>query len=107
MSTVDTLARLLAAGGAARWSPPRGPLIVMYHGVGGDDGVTPGALAAQLDALRARRRILPLREAVALLGRPEAHDVAAVTFDDGYRDFAALAVPLLRERGVHATVFVP
>jgi peptidoglycan/xylan/chitin deacetylase (PgdA/CDA1 family) len=33
--------------------------------------------------------------------------VAAITFDDGYRDFAELAVPALRARGLHATVFVP
>jgi peptidoglycan/xylan/chitin deacetylase (PgdA/CDA1 family) len=30
-----------------------------------------------------------------------------LTFDDAYRDFATLAWPLLRERGLPATVFIP
>lgn len=107
MGTVDAIARVVAACGVVRAIPSTGPLVVMYHGVGGVDGVGPEALGEQLDALRTRRRVLPLREAVALLGRPEARDVAAVTFDDGYRDFAELAVPRLREREIHATVFVP
>jgi peptidoglycan/xylan/chitin deacetylase (PgdA/CDA1 family) len=107
VSLVDAIARGLAAGGVARWVAPRGPLVVMYHGVGGSDGVPTEALRAQLEALKARRRVVPLREAAALLGRPEAHDVAAVTFDDGYLDFAELAAPVLRGCHVHATVFVP
>jgi peptidoglycan/xylan/chitin deacetylase (PgdA/CDA1 family) len=79
----------------------------MYHGIGGDDGIPTRSLELQLTALRARRKIVPLAEAVQLLGRPEASSVAAITFDDGYRDFGELAVPILSKLQLHATVFVP
>lgn len=79
----------------------------MYHGVGGSDGVPVGLLEEQLQALRARRRVVPLADAAQMLGRPDGCDLAAITFDDGYRDFVELAVPVLHEHGLHATVFVP
>jgi peptidoglycan/xylan/chitin deacetylase (PgdA/CDA1 family) len=101
MGTAATVA------GLHRWRPQPGPLIVMYHGVGGPDGISVKALEQQLIALRARRRIAPLAEVVRSLERPEATGLAAITFDDGYRDFAELAVPVLRELGLHATLFVP
>jgi peptidoglycan/xylan/chitin deacetylase (PgdA/CDA1 family) len=107
VGTVDAIAEALAASGVLRWMPAAGPLIVTYHGVGGADGIGPEALAAQLDALLARRKVVPLACAVELLGRPEACAVAAVTFDDGYRDFAELALPVLQRRAIPATLFVP
>ena len=88
-------------------STPSGPLIVMYHGVGGSDAVSLESLERQLVALKTRRRVVPLVEAVRLLGRPEASGLAAITFDDGYRDFAELAVPALSALQLHATLFVP
>jgi peptidoglycan/xylan/chitin deacetylase (PgdA/CDA1 family) len=91
----------------SRMAPARGPLIVMYHGIGGPDGVPLERFEEQIDALSGLRRIVPLSEAVAALGTPAAHRLAAITFDDGYRDFAELAVPVLVRRGLHATVFVP
>lgn len=84
-----------------------GPLILMYHGLGGSDGVHPGEFVGQIEALAERRRVVPLAEAAASLGRPEAAELAVITFDDGYVDFAELAVPALMARGLHATVFVP
>lgn len=107
MSWVDAAAAALDAFGLARLRGPRGPAIVMYHGIGGEDGVDPGAFAEHLSLLSSLRRVVPLEEAVSLLGRPEASEVAAITFDDGYRDFATLALPRLAERGLHATLFVP
>jgi peptidoglycan/xylan/chitin deacetylase (PgdA/CDA1 family) len=79
----------------------------MYHGLGGADGVSPEAFSAQLGLLRARRRIVPLSQAVTALGRPEAAQLAAVTFDDGYRDFAEHGLPVLARLGLHAMLFVP
>ena len=91
----------------SRMAPARGPLIVMYHGIGGEDGLPLDQFERQLDVLSEVRRIVPLKEAVTALGTVEAHQLAAITFDDGYRDFAQLAVPALVRRGLHATVFVP
>ncbi len=79
----------------------------MYHGIGGDDGVNPEAFAVQLELLTEQRRVLPLEDALAYLGKSEAGDLAAVTFDDAYRDFAESALPILEDRKLHATLFVP
>ncbi len=87
--------------------PRRGPLVVMYHGIGGTDGVTVDAFERQVTALTARRRVVPLADAVRSLGRPDAAELAAITFDDGYRDFAELALPVLRAKRLHATLFLP
>jgi len=79
----------------------------MYHGIGGGDGVSVAGLQSQLDALQRRRRVVPLAEAVGTIGHEEASGVAAITFDDGYRDFAELAVPVIRAARASATLFVP
>jgi peptidoglycan/xylan/chitin deacetylase (PgdA/CDA1 family) len=93
--------------GIPTWLRKRGPLIVMYHGLGGPDGTTVDAFERQLTALTRRRQVVPLIDAVKNLGRPESDDVAAITFDDGYRDCAELAVPVLRAKRLQATLFVP
>ena len=80
---------------------------MMYHGIGGLDGVSVESLQSQLAMLKARKRVVPLAEAVQMLGQPAARDVAAITFDDGYRDFAELAMPALSALRLHATLFVP
>jgi peptidoglycan/xylan/chitin deacetylase (PgdA/CDA1 family) len=79
----------------------------MYHGIGGHDGVDVGAFERQLNALSRRRRVVPLLDAVEALGQPTAAGLAAITFDDGYRDFVELALPVLRAKRMHATLFVP
>lgn len=107
MSWVDPIGLAVARVGLGRLLPARGPLIVMYHGIGGEDGVAPADFGDQLDALTALRDVVPLREALGALGRPEAVRLASITFDDGYRDFAQLALPALAARGLHATLFVP
>jgi peptidoglycan/xylan/chitin deacetylase (PgdA/CDA1 family) len=78
-----------------------------YHGIGGEDGVAPAALERQLALVSRLKRVVPLAEAIRLLGRSEAAEVAALTFDDGYRDFAELAVPAIAALDLHATLFVP
>ena len=85
----------------------RGPLIVMYHGLGGTDGLAASDFAQQCDRLAELYTIVPLQVAARSLGEPRARRLAAITFDDGYQDFAELAVPILQERNLHATLFVP
>lgn len=104
---VDGVARSIATAGIPRLLPPRGPLIVMYHGIGGVDGVAPEAFSAQLDLILARRRIVPLADLSHRLEDPTAVDLAAITFDDGYVDFSEIAHPILARKGIHATLFVP
>lgn len=107
MSWVDEAGLRIAKAGLAAWMPAAGPLVVMYHGIGGPDGVCPERFGEQIDCLIERRQVVSLREAVASLGRPSARDLAAITFDDGYRDFRDLALPALSARDLHATLFVP
>jgi peptidoglycan/xylan/chitin deacetylase (PgdA/CDA1 family) len=80
---------------------------VNYHGLGGRDGVSPSDFEAHLELLMARRTIRPLAEAVSRLGTPDASNLASITFDDGYRDYAEIAVPILERLDLHAALFVP
>ena len=107
MRAPDWLAIAVSRLGIPALLPRRGPLIVTYHGIGGEDGVTVEALERQLVAITRRRRVVPLVEAVESVGRRESGDVAAITFDDGYRDCVELALPVLRAKRLHATLFVP
>jgi peptidoglycan/xylan/chitin deacetylase (PgdA/CDA1 family) len=86
--------------------------ILMYHRVA--DG-PPRRYAVSVDVFATQMRLLArsgfwtptlaqLREAIAhkvpFVGRP-----VMLTFDDGYRDFAESAWPILREHGLGAVVF--
>lgn len=104
---VDRASLALARTRLPERLPAHGPLIVMYHGLGGPDGVSPADFAAQLELLGSRRRVVSLAEIGERLGDQSASDLAAITFDDGYVDFATLALPALRAAGLHATLFVP
>jgi peptidoglycan/xylan/chitin deacetylase (PgdA/CDA1 family) len=86
---------------------------LMYHSVsavGGpmrDLAVPPHLLAEQLGALtEAGYRLVGLTEALDLLDAGSTERLLAVTFDDGYRDFLTEAVPVLREVGARATLYV-
>lgn len=70
---------------------------------------TPPEFALQMEYLAARRRVLSLRELLAIRrGRMEPPPGAvAVTFDDAYEDFAEHAWPVLSRLGLPVTLFVP
>jgi len=76
----------------------------MYHGVLGRDAA---ALLAQLAYLRRHFRIVPLGQVVEALtaGRP-LKDEIVLTFDDGLRNNATVAYPILKSLGAPATFFV-
>lgn len=90
--------------------------ILCYHGVSLQDEhewdpelfVTPGFLRRRFEILRdGGYVVLPLGEAVQKLGRGTLPPRCVVlTFDDGFHDFVAAAVPVLEEFGYPATTYV-
>lgn len=70
--------------------------------------VTPEAFAQHCALLAGRFEVLPFCEAVAQWQNGAAHGrpLAAITFDDGYRDNFLHAAPTLRAHGLRATFFV-
>jgi peptidoglycan/xylan/chitin deacetylase (PgdA/CDA1 family) len=103
-----------------KWSGSRrAPVVIGYHRVVEDfessaaDSIPSMLIGRQmlehhLDWLSRRYRFVSLDELGARLeGRDSSGDaIAAVTFDDGYRDFYDHAFPLLKQKGVPAAVFV-
>jgi peptidoglycan/xylan/chitin deacetylase (PgdA/CDA1 family) len=89
----------------------------MYHSVGPATGgsfgpytVTQARFAEHLDALReAGWRTVTVADAVEHMSAPRAtwQKVVALSFDDGFADFASHALPVLDARQVAATLFVP
>ncbi len=104
-----TLERLSRARGASL-------LVLIYHRIAEPAGdpyyepvisATPDGFRAQLMMLRDRYRLLRLDE-ISRDGGLESLDRPSVliTFDDGYRDNAEVAAPLLKELGIPATFFL-
>lgn len=71
--------------------------------------VTTASFRHICELARREFEVLSLADAVEVLAgrRVAQRDVVAFTFDDGYRDVYRNALPVLRELGVPATVFVP
>lgn len=87
--------------------------ILIYHRIVAEpDPLFPEQVCArefdsQLAVLGRWFTVLPLREAVARLrGGTLPLRSACVTFDDGYADNAAVALPILRRRAMPATFFL-
>ena len=94
---------------------PRGPqpAILMYHRIGTETfdpwglAVAPERFEAQLQWLARARTILPLTEFAAMHRQANLPGKAvALTFDDGWRDNAANAFPLLQKHQVPASIFL-
>jgi len=93
-------------------------LVLAYHRVTPDAGmdavdypamhVSTRSFAAQLRALRQFYDIVPLGDLTAILSgtTPLRRHVAAVTFDDGYRDNFRDAFPILAQENIPATFFL-
>ena len=90
----------------------RGRLTVLnYHQIGDPANdystVSTAAFREQMQYLKQHYRVLPLQEAVQTVSRRgNAERIVAITFDDGYRDNATIAAPILRSLGLPATFFV-
>jgi len=87
--------------------------ILCYHriGTGGIplfNGLPAEIFEAQMKFLRRRYRIISLDELCREMEQPigKGHAIA-VTFDDGYRDLYAHALPALRKYQIPATIFLP
>ena len=100
----------------ARWrlrapGPQPGLRILFYHRVSHDRdvlAVTPARFRAQLELLQAEGyRVVDAGEAARLLAAGEGREgIVGLCFDDGYRDVATHAVPVLERLGFRASVFV-
>jgi peptidoglycan/xylan/chitin deacetylase (PgdA/CDA1 family) len=120
----SAVSRTLVGSGATRFltgspSACAPPLVLGYHRVVRDfTGETRHAIPAmlvsvamleqQLDWVGRRYRFATVDEVIEQLrsgGDPDK-PIAAVTFDDGYRDVYLNALPLLRRKGIPAAVFV-
>lgn len=89
-------------------------VVLMFHEIHDDVegnlrmGCSPEQLRRVLVALRAEgREIVTPDEAMKRLADPYAGDFAILTFDDGYRDNRAKALPILEEFAAPMTMFVP
>jgi len=101
----------------ARLGRPR-LAVLTYHRLGRpedagelDPGVyesTPDELAQQLEVLRAHATVVSLADVRRFCqGHRLPPNPVLVTFDDGYADVPAQALPVLRKAGVPATFFIP
>lgn len=93
--------------------------ILTYHRIAEPDAepdLDPGLISAapadfrdQMELVAARYHPISLDELLTahLDRRPLPRGAVLVTFDDGYRDFATNAWPILRELGIPAVLFVP
>jgi peptidoglycan/xylan/chitin deacetylase (PgdA/CDA1 family) len=109
--------RATALLGIGRGSKQR-PLVIGYHRVVEDFDassrtaipsmlISAGMLEKHLDWLARHYRLVSLPELGTCLeqGSPTA-GMAAITFDDGYRDVYEHAFPILKRKGIPAAIFV-
>ena len=106
------LTRVRTALWEARGRPSRDGLrVLFYHRVSDEPdplAIAPRRFAEQMAVLRDEGyRVVDVVEAGRLLaGREPLSRVVALSFDDGYRDVADHALPVLERHGFRATVFV-
>jgi peptidoglycan/xylan/chitin deacetylase (PgdA/CDA1 family) len=118
-AAAETLDRTGAARAARRLRSRSSRAVILgYHRVVEDAGHGGGSIPAmvvstrtlerQLDCVGRDHLFVSLDELAERLesGRPADRPLAAVTFDDGYRDVHEHALPLLRRKGIPAAIFV-
>ena len=106
------LTRARTAAWQARGRPRRAGLrVLFYHRVSDDPdplAIAPRRFAAEMDLLRDEGyRVLDVVAAARLLAAGDRLErVVGLSFDDGYRDVADHALPVIERHGFSATVFV-
>jgi peptidoglycan/xylan/chitin deacetylase (PgdA/CDA1 family) len=108
-------ARRLGVGAVARRANRGRLLVVCYHGVRADDApdrhwllLPQREFASQIRYLADHYRCLSLDDGVAALrGGGLREPTACVTFDDGYLNNRALALPVLERHRVPAVIYLP
>ncbi len=97
--------------------PARGVVVLIYHRVGRRSSIEvdlpEGLFDDQMATLAASGRAVTLDTALELLAAPgppasiaPGHDPVVVTFDDGTRDLAEVAAPILARHAIPATLYV-
>ena len=104
--------RALRALGATVPRSGGGVTVLAYHLVGAGTGspvdVPAERFREQLDRLAGTRRVIPLERALERLARGDADEHSLVlTFDDAFLNFYEVAWPLLAERRLPFTLYVP
>jgi peptidoglycan/xylan/chitin deacetylase (PgdA/CDA1 family) len=110
MSARRVLKQVLATAGGRR--PARGASLLIYHRVEGGTGdeldLPVIQLEAQLDHLvSAGHQVVPLDIALDRLEAGDDTPSVVLTFDDGFADVYDHAWPLLRDRSLPFTLYVP
>jgi peptidoglycan/xylan/chitin deacetylase (PgdA/CDA1 family) len=90
----------------------RGVTVLAYHlvgaGTGGAVDLDDDVFRRQVEELAAKAEVVPLRSlGEAAAASPAGRPCVALTFDDAYANFFSRAWPLLAERRLPATLFVP
>jgi peptidoglycan/xylan/chitin deacetylase (PgdA/CDA1 family) len=97
----------------ARYMNRRRVAILMYHGITPDNAsgdwvhVRQSSFAKQMAYLKGKNNPVSLQAMLEMLKRDEvAPNSVVVTFDDGYKSVADLAIPILREFEIPCSIFV-
>ena len=97
-------------GRAASARPANGLTLLIYHRVGGgtpDERDLPtDEFEDQLDLLAGQHRVLHLDAALDELSAGNDTPKVVVTFDDGFADVHATALPLMADRGLPFTLYL-
>lgn len=89
----------------------RGASVLMYHSIGRNAAfftVKTDDFVAQMEELsRSGKEVVTFSELVRRASRGDAlENLVCISFDDGYLDTLEVAMPILRQHGMRATVFV-
>lgn len=102
-------------GHVKSWHPSMGLRVLLYHSVGGTISSPTYGLSIAPEQFRDQMRwlrhesgceIVSLEEGIQRLNEGNTTPLAAVTFDDGFRDILKIAAPILNSLHIPFTVFV-